>query len=49
MILVGEKHFHECTSILNFLSVYNQRAMNAHKSYYIQLLIEGMNRICSAS
>ena len=49
MILVGEKHFHECISIRNSPFVYNQRAMNMHKSYFIPQLTEGMNRICSAS
>ena len=28
MISVEKKHFRECTNVLNFLSVFNQRAMN---------------------
>ena len=49
MISVDDKYFHEYTSILNFLYVCNQRAMNMHKYYYIQLLMEGLNRIYSTS
>ena len=34
MILVGEKHFHECISIHNSPFVPNQRATNVRKFYY---------------
>ena len=49
MTSVEERHFHECTSACSFLSVHNQRAMIVHKYYYLQLLMEGTNRICSTS
>ena len=44
MILVGEKHSHDCISICSSLSILNQRAMNEHKYYYAQLLMEGTSR-----
>ena len=49
MISVEDKFFYDYINALSFLSIHSQRATITCKYYYIQLLIEGMNRIRSTS